>query len=198
MDKHHFNLLVQQIKQCKVCEPNLELGANPIISVALESKIVIIGQAPGLKVHQSGIPWHDKSGDTLRMWLGVDKQSFYNPKNFALLPMGFCYPGKGKSGDLPPRKECAPLWHSMILNQLKQVRLIILIGNYAQKYYLKDPTPTTLTQRVKQYNTYLPQFLPLPHPSPRNFIWQANNPWFDQEVLPELQKLVGQIILRNN
>ena len=131
-----MNNILQEIRSCTVCVPCLELGARPIVATHPKSKIIIIGQTPGIKVHKSGIPWNDQSGDNLRKWLGVDKDQFYNPELFGIVPMGFCYPGKGKSGDLPPRKECAPLWHEPLLNQLKEVELILLIGKYAQDYYL--------------------------------------------------------------
>lgn len=153
-----------------------------------ESKIVIIGQAPGRKVHNSGIPWDDASGDNLRRWLGVDKATFYDPKVFAILPMGFCFPGTGKSGDLPPRPECAPLWHERVLAEMHSVRKTLLIGQYAQAQYLGDRRGKTLTETVRNWRDYLPEFLPLPHPSPRNNIWMKKNPWFAEEVLPELRK----------
>lgn len=188
MTENDFDLLLQRIKQCKVCEPHLPLGANPVMAAHTKSKVIIIGQAPGIKVHQTGIAWNDKSGDQLRNWLNVDKDFFYNPENFAILPMGFCYPGKGKSGDLPPRKECAPLWHQPVLEGINKAELILLIGNYAQRYYLKDQAQKTLTETVRNYKDYLPLYFPLPHPSPRNFIWQAKNPWFTEEVLPELKE----------
>ncbi len=170
----------------------MKLGVRPVVSAHPESKIVIIGQAPGIVVHRTGTPWDDKSGDNLRNWLGVDKDTFYNPKKIALIPMGFCYPGKGKSGDLPPRKECAPLWHDALWEQMNQVQLTILVGKYAQDYYLKTPRKT-LTERVKNYKDYLPDFFVLPHPSPRNNIWQARNRWFGEEVVPELKKLIGNL-----
>lgn len=174
--------------------PNLELGPNPVLSAHLNSKIVIIGQAPGTVVHKSGVPWEDKSGDNLRTWLGVKNEVFYNPEIFALIPMGFCYPGKGKSGDLPPRKECAPLWHEPLLSQLKDVELIILIGKFAQDYYLGKDSYKTLTQTVSDFKNYLPRYFVLPHPSPRNNIWQAKNEWFKGDVLPTLKEAVSQVI----
>jgi uracil-DNA glycosylase len=185
--------LLRQIKQCKECEHHLPLGANPIIAASTKSKILIIGQAPGKIVHTTGIPWNDKSGDNLRKWLGVDKASFYNADLIALMPMGFCYPGKSKTGDLPPRPECAPLWHAKVLALMKQVKLTLLIGQYAQNYYLNDLANQNLTDTVKTYKKYLPQFFPLPHPSPRNNIWQARNEWFIAEVVPELRKQVQRI-----
>lgn len=179
--------LLKEIRNCKVCEPFLEFGANPIISACSKSRIIIIGQAPGRIVHNTGIPWNDKSGDNLRNWLGVDKATFYNDEVFALMPMGFCFPGKGKSGDLPPRKECAPLWHTKLLNLMPEKTLVLLVGQYAQQYYLKEKCKDTLTETVRNYESYLPQYLPLPHPSPRNNIWQAKNKWFESEVLTILK-----------
>ena len=158
------------------------------------SKVVIIGQAPGSIVHRTSIPWDDKSGDRLRDWLNVSKEQFYNPELFAIIPMGFCYPGKGKSGDLPPRKECAPLWHQPLLSKIKSVDLTLLIGSYAQAYYLGEQRKRTLTETVKNFSEYLPNFLPLPHPSPRNNIWLKKNPWFVAEVLPLLRKRISKFL----
>lgn len=186
--------LINDIKNCKICEPHLSLGANPVVSFNKKSKIIIIGQAPGTKVHQSGIPWDDPSGDRLRKWLNVSKEQFYDTTLFGIIPMGFCYPGKGKTGDLPPRKECAPQWHPLVFNQLKDVQLILLIGKYAQDYYLKNKAKDSLTETVKNYNEYLPLYLPLPHPSPRNRFWFTKNPWFEVDVLPVLRKVVNENI----
>ena len=155
--------------------------------------MAIVGQAPGKVVHQSGIPWDDKSGDRLREWLGVSKVQFYNPDLFALVPMGFCYPGKGKSGDLPPREECAPQWHDFLFEKMKGLKFIILIGAYAQDYYLKSQKKNSLTETVKCYTDYLPRFFVLPHPSPRNNIWLRKNQWFEGEVIPKLQERVDFI-----
>ncbi|MEM6630737.1 MAG: uracil-DNA glycosylase family protein [Bacteroidota bacterium] len=162
--------------------------------MAPTSKIVIISQAPGRVVHENGVPWQDKSGNNLRRWLGVDNDVFYNTANFAILPMGFCFPGTGKSGDLPPRKECAPQWHSLLRPQLHSVQLTLLVGQYAQKYYLKDQREKNLTETVRNFGRYLPAFFPLPHPSPRNNIWQKKNAWFLREVLPELGRRVNEIL----
>ena len=186
--------LLQEIRKCAVCGKFLPFAPRPILQASVHSGIVIIGQAPGQKVNESGIPWDDISGNELRRWLGVTKDQFYDDKLFALIPMGFCYPGKGKSGDLPPRPECAPLWHDRLLKHLKEVKLIILIGQYAQKYYLGEKFRPTLTENVKNYKDFLPEFLPLVHPSPRNKIWQKKNPWFEAEVVPELQVIVSSLI----
>jgi len=158
-----------------------------------KSTIMIIGQAPGLKVQQTGTPWDDKSGDELRRWLGVSKEQFYNDELFALVPMGFCYPGKGTSGDLPPRKECAPLWHEKLLNEMQHIQLTILIGLYAQQYYLNDGADS-VTKNVADFERFLPKYLPLVHPSPRNNIWQKKNPWFEETVVPKLQTIVHGLL----
>ncbi len=189
-----FHNLILQIKACRVCEEALPYGPRPVFTLGESSKILIVGQAPGMKVHQSGIPWDDQSGKELRNWLGVSSADFYDPDKFSILPMGLCYPGKGKNGDLPPRKECARLWHTPILENLPELRLTLLIGTYAQRYYLKDNTYTNLTDTVKNYHHYLPEFFPLPHPSPRNFMWRTRNPWFKEEVVPTLQQMVKQIL----
>ncbi|TSE08357.1 MULTISPECIES: uracil-DNA glycosylase family protein [Aquimarina] len=185
--------LLQEISRCTVCSEHLELGPRPIVSGTIESKVVIIGQAPGTVVHRTGIPWDDKSGDNLRSWMGVDNDTFHNATKVGLVPMGFCYPGKGKSGDLPPRKECAPLWHNQLLKQMKNVELTILVGKYAQDYYLKEKSKRTLTETVHSFESYLPKYFVLPHPSPRNNIWQAKNEWFGKEVLPRLKEEINRL-----
>lgn len=186
--------LLRHIKDCTLCEAYLPLGPNPVVTASKTSKIVIIGQAPGIKVHRSGVPWDDASGAQLRQWLGVSTETFYDTANFAIIPMGFCYPGKGKSGDLPPRPECAPQWHAALLEQMPHIKLVLLIGSYAQKYYLKKEAKRTLTETVANYNAYLPQYLPLPHPSPRNRFWFSKNPWFKTEVLPTLKDKVADLL----
>jgi uracil-DNA glycosylase len=188
-----MNELLKDIKACRVCEDFLDLGPNPVVAADPQSRVVIIGQAPGLAVHESGIPWDDKSGDNLRNWMDVDKEVFYDTTKIALIPMGFCYPGKGKSGDLPPRPECAPLWHEQLLGSLKNIELILLVGKYAQDHYLGEGAHGTLTETVKDFKSYLPEYLVLPHPSPRNNIWQAKNPWFREEIIPYLQTRIKQI-----
>ncbi|MDA9339583.1 uracil-DNA glycosylase family protein [Polaribacter sp.] len=186
--------LLATIKQCTLCEPHLDFGANPVVSAQKNSKIVIIGQAPGTKVHNSGIPWDDASGKQLRKWLQVSDQDFYNPEKFAIVPMGFCYPGKGKSGDKPPRKECAPKWHQQLFDKMPNIEMVLLIGMYAQQYYLKEKAKRTLTETVDNYPAYLPNYFVLPHPSPRNRFWLTKNPWFERTVIPELQKRVAEIL----
>ena len=173
-----------------MCEASLEQGPRPIVAAHTESKIVIVGQAPGAVVHRTGIPWDDQSGKNLREWMGVDDAAFYNTEHCAIVPMGFCYPGKGRSGDLAPRKECAPLWHGPLFEAMPKVALILLVGAYAQEAYL-DGAKKNLTETVRHFRDYLPRFFVLPHPSPRNNIWQAKNPWFAEEVLPALKLRVA-------
>lgn len=188
MNSRTLDELIGRIKNCTLCEPHLPLGANPVFTAHANAEVLIIGQAPGTKVHNTNIPWNDPSGDRLRDWLQVDRSTFYNPKKFAIIPMGFCYPGKGKSGDLPPRPECAPTWHNQLLEKLPNVRLTLLIGSYAQKYYLGKDKKRTLTETVHNYREYLPQYFPLPHPSPRNQLWLKKNPWFEETIIPKLRQ----------
>lgn len=190
----NLNSILREVKNCKLCEAHLPLGANPVLSVHSQSKILIIGQAPGTKVHATGIPWNDPSGNELRRWLDVDSNTFYDPEIFGIMPMGFCYPGRGRGGDLPPRKECAPTWHSMLSSQMPNLKLILLIGAYAQSYYLGERRRNNLTETVKNFKEYLPNYFPLVHPSPRNRLWMRKNPWFETEVLPELRDRVLAII----
>lgn len=186
--------LLKDIRNCEICKEHLVLGPRPVVSAHQDAKIIIIGQAPGTKVHASGIPWDDASGKELRKWLDITSEEFYDETKIAIVPMGFCYPGKGKSGDLPPRTECAPAWHEPLLSHMPNVELVLLIGMYAQKYYLKQTAKKTLTETVKNYHEYLPKYLPLPHPSPRNRFWLTKNPWFSQDVVPMLQKKVKTVL----
>lgn len=172
-----------------------ERGIEPLFSAPTGARINIVGQAPGVKAEQTRLYWNDQSGDRLREWLGVDRETFYHSGLFAVIPMDFYYPGKGKSGDLPPRKGFAEKWHPQILADLPNIELTILIGQYAQKYYLPQ-NKRNVTETVKNYREFLPHFLPLVHPSPRNQLWLAKNPWFAQEVIPELQQRVKRILSR--
>lgn len=186
--------LINEIKDCTVCAEKLPCGPRPIVSAHPKSKIIIIGQAPGSIVHKTGVPWDDKSGENLRKWLGVNTSTFYDDEQIALIPMGFCYPGRGKSGDNPPTVECAPLWHERLLAEIEDPELVLLIGKYSQDYYLKHKKKRTLTETVKNFKDYLPKYFVLPHPSPRNNIWQAKNPWFQELVVPELTSIVKRIL----
>jgi uracil-DNA glycosylase len=186
--------LLKDIRKCTICADHLEYGPRPVLSANRLAKIAIIGQAPGSIVHASGIPWDDKSGENLRQWLGVTVDQFYDEELFAIIPMGFCYPGKGKSGDLPPRPECAPQWHATLFDKMPHLELVLLIGKYAQDYYLGKSTKRTLTDTVAHFEDYLPKYFTLPHPSPRNNIWQAKNEWFRHKVIPHLEERVHKII----
>ncbi len=182
--------LLEKIQKCEVCKELLPSYPRPVVQLSTLSRIIIIGQAPGRRVHETGIPWNDASGKKLREWMGVDEGTFYNAGIFSILPMSFCYPGKGISGDLPPRPECAPLWHQQVFNHFKGPLLTLLIGQYAQRYYLKEGFKGNLTETVRSYQEFLPNYFPLPHPSPRNQNWVRINPWFTEEVLPELQERI--------
>lgn len=184
--------IIAKARNCVICADQLPFAPNPCFWIGAKAKIIIIGQAPGLKVQQTGIVFNDDSGDRLRNWLGVSREEFYDLDNFAIIPMGFCYPGKAKTGDKPPMKICAPTWHEAMLTHLSKVKLILLVGQYSQKYYLKGQH--TLTQRVKNFQDFIPEYFPLPHPSARNFIWLRRNPWFEKQVVPELQKLVREVL----
>ena len=190
-----MDTLLNEIGQCTICNAHLPLGPRPIVSAHKDSKIVIIGQAPGTRVHSSGIPWDDQSGKKLRQWLNVSDAQFYDETKFTIIPMGFCYPVKGKTGDLPPRPECAPQWHDALLEEMPKVELMLLIGMYAQKYYLKKEAKKTLTETVGEYKSYLPNYFPIPHPSPTNRFWRSKNPWFEAQIVPELQQKVSSILI---
>ncbi len=183
--------LLREIKACTLCAAHLPLGPRPVLAAHADARILIIGQAPGKRVHTSGVPWDDPSGDRLREWLGVDRATFYDARAIALVPMGFCYPGTGSSGDLPPRPECAATWHEPLLSRLSNVRLVLLLSQYAQKGYLGDRQKDTLTATVRAFKDYGPRYLPLPHPSPRNNLWLKRNPWFERTLLPELRRRVA-------
>ncbi|TQV80205.1 uracil-DNA glycosylase family protein [Exilibacterium tricleocarpae] len=185
--------MLVDVRACRRCEADLPLGPNPVVRAQGSARILVIGQAPGTRVHATGIPWNDPSGDRLRDWMGVDRETFYDDSHIAIMPMGFCYPGKGKSGDLPPRTECAPLWHEKILAHLPDIALVLLIGSYAQAYYLED-SYKTLTERVRAWRDCLPRALPLVHPSPRNRLWLRKNPWFEEDVVPFLRQRVRTLL----
>jgi uracil-DNA glycosylase len=157
------------------------------------ARLLVVGQAPGTRVHATGIPWNDPSGDRLRQWLQLERERFYDGRRIAIVPMGFCYPGRGRSGDLPPPEACAPLWHARLLAQMPHLETALLVGRYAQQYYL-GPTRHTLAERVRRWREFAPRFFPLPHPSPRNTLWLRRNPWFEAEVVPALQEQVRRVL----
>jgi uracil-DNA glycosylase len=187
-----LDALLAEIRTCRVCEAVLPLGPRPVVRAHRDARILIVGQAPGARVHASGIPWDDASGKRLREWLGVDAEIFYDASRFAIVPMGFCYPGRGASGDNPPRPECAPLWLDRLLAELPEIRLTLLIGQYAQRHFLANARKATLTDTVRAWREYDPAVLPLPHPSPRNQAWFKHHPWFESDVLPDLRRRVAQ------
>jgi len=185
--------LLEEVSHCRICEPGLPLGARPVLQCSEGARILIAGQAPGSKVHATGIPFDDPSGERLRSWMGIDREIFYDPSSIAILPMGFCFPGTGKSGDLPPRAECAPSWRKPLLQLLPHIELTLVLGQYAQAYHF-DNKAASLTARVKGWRDYWPSMLPLPHPSPRNNRWLKQNPWFESEILPELKTRIDQLL----
>ena len=191
--------LLSEIRACRICEAHLPLGPRPVVVARGPARILIIGQAPGTKVHATGIPWNDRSGDTLRGWMAVDRETFYDPDRIAILPMGFCYPGVMPSknwksgGDAPPRPECAPAWHERVLAHLPNIDLVLLAGMYAQARYLGEPRKNTLTETVASWREYGPKLLPLPHPSWRSGNLISKNPWFETELLPELRSRVAAL-----
>lgn len=193
-DVSELPILLSEIRQCRECEQHLPLGPRPTLQADTSAKILIIGQAPGRRVHESGIPWDDASGDRLRTWMGIERLQFYDASIIALVPMGFCYPGTSDSSDLPPRKECAELWHGSLMAQLKNIRLTLLIGNYALKHRLPDLKGVSLTKTVQRWQEYSPAIFPLPHPSPRNNRWLKKNSWFSTELLPALHRETKSIL----
>ena len=188
-----FSDLINQVKACTICEPYLEHGVRPILQIDPQAKILIACQAPGKKAHQSGIPFDDASGERLRNWMGISTADFYDATKVAILPMGFCYPGTGKSDDLAPRPECAIAWREKLLSQLQQLQLTLVIGQYAQQYHLNH-RPASLTDTVRSWPDYWPDKLPLPHPSPRNNRWLKQNPWFEQQIIPVLRQRVEKLL----
>lgn len=189
-----FNGLIKDMRSCRLCAAALPQEPKPIFQLHVQARILIAGQAPGVRAQQSGVPFDDASGERLRDWMGVARDMFYDPECIAILPMGFCYPGRGRSGDLPPRPECANAWRQAVLDRLGNLRLTLLIGSYALDWHLGDRQQATLTDTVRAWKNYLPSILPLPHPSPRNNIWLRKNPWFEAEVLPALRAAVRRAL----
>ncbi len=188
--------LLAEVRACRICEAQLPLGARPVVQADTGARILIVGQAPGLRVHETGIPFNDPSGERLRDWLGMTPEEFYDAGQVAILPMGFCYPGRGRSGDNPPRPECAPAWRKRLLEQLPNIELTVLAGRYAQEWHLGKAV--NLTERVRNWRDVWPEYVPIPHPSPRNNLWLRRNPWFEQELVPCLQQRVAQFRAENS
>jgi len=190
--------LLAEIRSCRHCEATLPLGPKPVLRASSTARMLVVGQAPGTRVHATGIPWNDPSGDRLRQWLDLEAEKFYDESLIAIVPMGFCYPGKGKSGDLPPPPDCAPLWHQRLLDRMPALELLLLVGSYAQNYYLLRTGITsraeTLGGRVRRWREFGPRYFPLPHPSPRNTLWLRRNPWFETEVVPALRARVNEVL----
>ncbi len=186
--------LIKDIRKCQLCAQHLAHDPRPIVQLGSRAPILIAGQAPGRRVQESGIPFDDPSGDRLRSWMGVSRDTFYNPDKVSILPMGFCYPGHGKSGDLPPRPECAPAWRQAVLEAMPKVQLTLVIGSYAIEWHIGEARKRTLTETVKAWESYGPAMIPLPHPSPRNNRWLKKNPWFEKEVLPVLLARISNLL----
>ncbi len=189
-----FDRVCAQVRGCSLCISELPFGPRPVFQVHPDAKILIAGQAPGSKVHASGIPFDDASGERLRDWMGVDKEAFYNEQKIAILPLGFCYPGTGKSGDLPPRRECADTWRNQLLGLMPNIEMTLAIGKYAQDWHMPNNTKRNLTETVKSWRSFQPDVLPMPHPSPRNNRWLKNNPWFESQVLPTLKTRIDALL----
>ena len=185
--------LLTEVRACTRCAAHLPLGPRPVLQLHASARLLVAGQAPGRKVHETGLPFNDASGDRLRDWLGVSRETFYDARQVAIVPMGFCFPGTGKSGDLPPRPECAPAWRAPLLSHLRHLRLTLVIGRYALAYHLAD-SGASLTEAVAGWRKHWPQVVPLPHPSGRNNLWLKRNPWFEQELLPQLRTRVAQVL----
>ena len=193
MNTESLNGLVTEVRACTICEPHLPNGVRPVLQVNSDAKILIAGQAPGRRVHATGIPFDDPSGDRLRDWMGVTREQFYNPQLFAIVPMGFCYPGTGTSGDLPPRPECAATWRARLLRQLPRVETTLVIGKYAHDYHF-GKSNLTVSRLVENWQQHWPRRLPLPHPSPRNNIWLKKNPWFEMMVVPVIRARITHLL----
>ena len=181
------------MRQCRACEAHLPLGPRPVLQVGDGARILIVGQAPGARAHASGIPWDDPSGERLRAWMGIDAAGFYDASEIAIIPMGYCYPGRGNGGDLPPRRECASLWLELLMAKLPQIEMTLLVGLHAQRHFLGNRSKSSLTATVKAWREFAPEYLPLPHPSARNTPWFQRNPWFEHEILPALRQRIESI-----
>ena len=192
--RESLDKLLEAVRACRVCAAHLPLGPHPIVQAGAGARILIIGQAPGAKVHESGIPWSDRSGERLREWMGITAETFYDPNRVAIVPMGLCYPGRAASGDLPPRRECAPLWQARLLAQMPRIALTLLVGGYAQAHFLRGAGHSSVTATTRAWRAHVPSAIPLPHPSPRNVAWFIANPWFEEELLPVLRQSVRKCL----
>jgi uracil-DNA glycosylase len=182
------------VRACHACDAHLPLGARPVLQAGTTARILIVGQAPGAKAHASGVPWDDRSGERLRAWMDIDAETFYDRDRVAILPMGFCFPGRAASGDMPPRRECAELWLDHLLAKLPRIELTLLVGQYAQAHFLRQSGHASVTATTRNWRAHAPRMLPLPHPSPRNIAWFKANPWFDSDLLPVLRRRVSELI----
>jgi uracil-DNA glycosylase len=192
-----LNRLLREVRACTVCAADLPLGARPVLQVATSARLLIVGQAPGRKVHETGVPWDDASGERLREWMAIDPSTFHDAARVAILPMGLCYPGRAPAGgDRPPRPECAPLWQERLLRQLPAVEHTLLVGHHAQRFHLGTTRKASMTDTVRSFRDYAPRFMPLPHPSWRSVVWMRKHPWFEATVLPELRRIVRAAVRR--
>ncbi len=189
-----LDTLLAAVRNCRACEQHLPLGARPVLRAHAAARILIVGQAPGLRVHTTGIPWDDASGQRLREWMGVNRDTFYDETRIAIIPMGYCYPGRGEDGDMAPRRECAELWLDRLLAKLPRIELTLLIGQYAQRHFLRNHRKRSLAETTRNWQDYSPQYIPLPHPSPRNQPWFKRHPWFAQQLLPVLQARIETLV----
>ena len=189
-----LDVLLSAVRGCRVCDAQLPLGARPVLQAKETARILVVGQAPGRRVHETGVPWNDASGERLRAWMGIDRRRFYDASQVAIIPIGYCYPGRGVGGDLPPRRECADLWLSHLLSRLPHIELTLLIGQYAQRHFLGARRKSTLTETTRAWREYAPRFAPLPHPSPRNQPWFTRHRWFEAQALPALRARVQALL----
>lgn len=194
VDNPGLETLLHAVRACRACASELPLGPRPVLRASAGARILIVGQAPGLRVHTSGIPWDDPSGERLRAWMGVGKETFYDASRIAIIPIGYCYPGRGKGGDLPPRRECAQLWLDQLLAGMPQIALTLLVGQYAQRHFLGRRRKASLTGTVGAWQEYAPHYIPLPHPSPRNQPWFKRHPWFEQELVPVVRTRINALL----
>ena len=189
-----LDALLAAVRSCRACEAHLPLGPRPVLHAGETARILVVGQAPGVRVHRTGVPWDDPSGERLRVWMGVDRDVFYDESRIAIIPMGYCYPGRGNGGDLPPRRECASLWLDQLLARLPLIELTLLIGQYAQRHFLGSRRKPSLAATVRTWRAYAPHYMPLPHPSPRNQPWVKHNPWFERQLVPVLRKRINGLV----